>query len=84
MIFNCQATIIFKIRENKHAGGVGLYVNYSYKFRERAELAVNLDDVVETQFIELTTKPKNTLAGIIYRPANENNSMSVLLRYSKK
>lgn len=61
---------IGKIRANKHGGGVGLYVNCSYEFRERADLAVNLDDVIETQFIELTTKPKNTLVGIIYRPPN--------------
>ena len=61
---------IGKIRANKHRGGVGLYVNCSYEFRERADLAVNLDDVIETQFIELITKPKNTLVGIIYRPPN--------------
>ena len=61
---------IGKVRKNKHGGGVGLYVNCSYQFRERDDLAVNIDDVIESQFIELTSKPKNTLIGIIYRPPN--------------
>ena len=61
---------IGKVRNNKHGGGVGLYVNCSYQFRERDDLAVNIDDIIESQFIELTTKPKNTLVGIIYRPPN--------------
>ena len=61
---------IGKVRNNKHGGGVGLYVNCSYQFRERDDLAVNIDDLIESQFIELTTKPKNTLVGIIYRPPN--------------
>jgi len=47
-----------------------LYVNCSYQFRERDDLAVSIDDVIESQFIELTSKPKNTLIGIIYRPPN--------------
>ena len=47
-----------------------MYVNCSYQFRERDDLAVSIDDVIESQFIELTSKPKNTLIGIIYRPPN--------------
>ena len=61
---------IGKVRKNKHGGGVGLYVSHSYQFRVRDDLAVNFDDIIESQFIELTTKPKNSLAGIIYRPPN--------------
>ena len=61
---------IGKVRKNKHGGGVGLYMNCSYQFKERDDLAVNIDDIIESQFIELTTKPKNTLVGIIYRPPN--------------
>ena len=71
MIFHCHATIILeRLGRTTHGGGVGLYVNCSYQFRERDDLAVNIDDVIESQFIELTSKPKNTLIGIIYRPPN--------------
>jgi len=63
---------IGKVRKNKHGHGVGLYVNSSYQFRERDDLAVNIDDIIESQFIEVTTKPKLTLVGIIYRPPNSN------------
>ena len=33
-------------------------------------VAVNIDDIIESQYIELTTKPKNTSVGIIYWPPN--------------
>ena len=59
------------VRTNKQGGGVGLYINKSYQFRERADLAVNIEEVIESQFIELTTKPNNVIIGIIYRPPNE-------------
>lgn len=61
---------IGKVRTDKHGGGVGLYVNRSYQFRERVDLAVNNDDIIESQFIELTTQSKNVLVGIVYRPPN--------------
>ena len=61
---------IGKVRTDKHGGSVGLYVNRSYQFRGRVDLAVNIDDIIESQFIELTTKSKNVLVGIIYRPPN--------------
>ena len=38
---------IGKVCKNKHGGGVGLYVNSSYQFRERDDLAVNIDDIIE-------------------------------------
>ena len=40
------------VRTNKQGGGVGLYINKSYQFRERADLAVNTEEVIESQFIE--------------------------------
>ena len=42
--------------------------NKSYQFRERFDLATNETDVIESQVIELTAKPKNLLIAIIYRP----------------
>lgn len=59
------------VRTNKQGGGVSLYINKSYQFRERVDLAVNIEDVIESQFIELTTKPNNIIIGIIYRPPND-------------
>ena len=61
---------IGEVRTDKHGGSVGLHVNRSYQFRERVDLPVNIDDIIESQLIELTTKSKNVLVGIIYRPPN--------------
>ena len=72
MIFHCHATVVLERlgqTNNKHGGGVGLYVNRSYQFRERVDdLAGNIDDIIESQFIELTTKSKNLLVGIVCSP----------------
>ena len=70
---------IVKVRTNKQGGGVGLYVNRSLQFRERTDLALNVEDVIESHFIELTTKPSNTLIGIIYRPPN--NKLDLFKEY---
>ena len=70
---------IGKVRTNKQGGGVGLYVNRSLQFRERTDLAINMEDVIESHFIELTTKPSNTLIGIIYRPPN--NKLDLFKEY---
>ena len=58
------------VRKNKQGGGVSLYIKKSYQFRERFDLATNDNDVIESQVIELTAKPKNILIGIINRPPN--------------
>ena len=63
---------IGKARENKQGGGVGLYVNQKYKYRERNDLAININDIIESQFIELTPEAHSTIIGIIYRPPNDN------------
>ena len=56
-----QYKYIGKVRENKQGGGVGLYVNKAYHFKERDDLAINFDDVIESQFIEITAKPNNII-----------------------
>ena len=50
---------------------MGLYVKQSYQYRERHDLSINIDDVTESQFIELT-RPDNIIVGVIYRPPNNN------------
>ena len=44
-------------RENKQTTGVGLYVNQAYQFKERDDLAIKVDDVIELHFIELRAIP---------------------------
>ena len=63
-----QYKFVGQSRNNKHGGGVGMYVNQSHQFTERADLSRNLDGIMEAQFIELNYKPSNILIGVIYRP----------------
>ena len=62
-------------RNNKHGGGVGVYVNQSYQFTERADLSRNLDCIMEAQFIELNYKLSYILIGVIYTPPNDNYNL---------
>ena len=59
------------VRKNKQGGGVCLYINKSLQFRERHDLALNIEDVIESQVIDITAKPRNIIIGIIYRPPND-------------
>ena len=45
-------------------------MNEEYQFKERTDLTLNVEDVIESQFIEIETKPSNIIVGIIYRPPN--------------
>ena len=60
-----------KARNHKIGGGVGLYVKQSYQYREQHDLSINIDDLIEPQFIELA-RPDNILVGVVYRPPNDN------------
>ena len=70
-----QNKFVRKSRNNKRGGGVGVYVNQSYQFTERADLSRNLDSVMDAQFIELNYKPSYILIGVIYRPPNDNYNL---------
>ena len=70
-----QYKFVGQSRNNKHGGGVGVYVNQSYQFTERADLSRNLDSVMDAQFIELNYKPSYILIGVIYRPPNDNYNL---------
>ena len=59
------------VRTNKQGGGVSLYINKSYQFRERVDLAMNIEDVIESQVTELTTEPNNIIIGIIIDLQND-------------
>ena len=62
-------------RNNKHGGGVGVYVDQSYLLTERSGLSRNLDCRKEPQFIKLNYKPSYILIGVIYRPPNDNYNL---------
>lgn len=66
-----QYSFTGKVRQHKQGGGVGLYVNQSYKYKERNDLVLNVEDIIESTFIELSVKPDDIIIGIIYRPPND-------------
>ena len=60
-------------RSKKKGGGVGFYVWKHLKFKSRNDLTKNLEDIIETKFIEITNdNGRNIIIGIIYRPPNNN------------
>ena len=66
-------SFVHKSRENRSGGGVGLYVSSNLNFKFRCDLDFSLPNVAESLFIEIV-KPqgKNIVAGVIYRPPNQN------------
>ena len=58
------------MRDQKPGGGIGLYIHQSCQFRERNDLSINVHDIMESQFVELT-KPNNIIVAVIYRPPND-------------
>ena len=60
-------------RPNKRGGGVGLYISKQLKFKSRNDLDKNVEDTIETKFIEIINdNGKNIIIGVIYRPPNNN------------
>ena len=68
----CQLFFI-SVRSAKRGGGVGLYVSNQLDFKTRTELGKNLNDIIETKFIEITNKNgKNIIVGVVYRLSSGN------------
>ena len=59
-----------KSRQNKSGGGVGIYLLKGIEFCRRHDLELDMSDVVETIFIELTQY--NIVIGCVYRPPNSD------------
>lgn len=55
-------------RHGKKGGGVALYISTELNYSIRTDLRFPTNQNYETLFIELETKPKNTIVGVIYRP----------------
>ena len=59
--------------DRKKGGGVGLYVSKQLEFKSRNELDKNIEDIIETKFIEIMNKNgKNIIIGVVYRPPSGN------------
>ena len=64
---------VFKNREFKLGGGVGLYVSNDLNFKIREDIRVPNEEVMEPLFIEIIRPHgKNIIVGIIYRPPNQS------------
>jgi hypothetical protein len=60
-------------RPNKKGGGVAIYVSNQLESKPRNDLTKNIEDSIETKFIEINNKyGKNIIIGVIYRPPNHN------------
>ena len=58
-------------RSNKKGGGVGIYMTEKFNYKLRNDLSTNVDDVIESTFIEIIASTgKNIIVGVIYRPPN--------------
>ena len=75
--FNCFSMNNYEYfgtnRADKRGGGVGLYVSKQLEYKNRNDLTKNIEDIVETKFIEIiNSNGKNIIIGVIYRPPNRN------------
>ena len=58
------------------AGGVGFYILDNIKFKKRKDLHINLDEGLETYWIEIERKKeKNIVIGCIYRHPSQNREL---------
>ena len=63
-------------RANKRGGGVCMYISKQLIFKIRDDLVQNIEDVIETMFIEICRPSgKNLIIGVIYRPPNSKFEM---------
>ena len=54
---------------NVQGGGVGLFVKEGLKINVMENLSIFIDQIIETQFIEVETSPGHTIiVASIYRP----------------
>ena len=59
--------------DRKKGGGVGLYISKQLEFKSRNELDKNIEDIIETKFIEIMNKNgKNIIIGVVYSPPSGN------------
>ena len=62
--------LVFRSRSNNvQGGGCGIFIKEGYKINLLSDLSVFIDRVIETQFVEIETRPGNWITvASIYRP----------------
>ena len=72
-IFNIQGyNFIIANRKSKTGGGVGLYIAENIEFKERNDLAVQKDNILESLFIESKVNGFSVVIGTLYHPPNSS------------
>ena len=67
-------SFLCKSRSSKRGGGVGIYVNKTYNYKEGTDLCIFDDGIFESIFVEIETNNfEKTLIGVIYRPPEYSN-----------
>ena len=67
-------SFLCKSRNSRRGGGVGIYVNKTYNYKERTDLSIFDDGIFESIFVEIETNNfEKTLIGVIYRPPEYSN-----------
>ena len=60
-------------RINKAGGGVGLYLQDHFQYKQIGNCTVSNPEVIESLFVEIINpNGKNSIVGTIYRPPNQN------------
>ena len=59
-------SFLCKSRSSKRGGGIGIYVNKTYNYKERTDLRILYDGIFESIFVEIETNNfEKTLIGVI-------------------
>ena len=67
-------SFLCKSHSSKRGGGVGIYINKTYNYKERTDLSIFYNGIFESIFVEIETKNfEKTLIGVIYRPPEYSN-----------
>ena len=67
-------SFLCKSHSSKRGGGVGIYVNKTYNYKERTDLSIFYEGIFESIFVEIETNDfEKTLIGVIYRPPEYSN-----------
>jgi exonuclease III len=66
---------VSKKLHTKKGGGVGIYVAEKLQHKLCKDLNVNIENTIESTFIEIATETgKNIIVGVVYRPPNNDRS----------
>lgn len=67
---------LHRVRQDRRGGGVSFYISSTLSFKERTDLALQVDDV-EFIFIEILVQRKKIIVGLIYRAPTSDRQIFV-------